>query len=544
MTRRDAQRADTRLDLIALLLLATLLFLPGLGARDLWNPSEPAYGLAVAEMHEAGEWLIPTANGERFLEKPILYFWLARIASLVFGLDEFSLRLPSFLSALVATAYVYLLGRRFGSPFFARAAGLMFITTISIAWSARQIQMDLAATAAVAATVYHGLDALERPRDAAPWAAAALAAGLGGLVRGPVAWVYAAIPLIGAWWGMRPKTLPAARSIAAATITLTAVLATWIAPLVWRGETGVLGESIVRQSFARFLNPWDHVQPWWYYLKYVWIDMAPWALLLPLAAAGTGRRRERRFAWIWLIGTMIFFSLSASKRSTYLMPAAPAVVLLAAGVVESLFGGTLDRVRRTVVLVLLGLAPLALLGLAWSAWDLRARHADYADTLTIAAGAFAIGALTIAVSLMFRGRERRAARSFWIVLAATQVFLGAWLLPQVNPFKSARGFATEVHAVAGDDPVSGYRLWVWRVDYVYYLGRRIGRVPDAARALDIWRDGQRHCMIVEQWKRDEFLQLVGRREPAVRRDVGSKQVDLYCNQKSSTTQPTDPPTPE
>ena len=88
------------------------------------------------------------------------------------------------------------------------------------------------------------------------------------------------------------------------------------------------------------------------------------------------------------------------------------------------------------------------------------------------------------------------------------------------------------------------RLWVWRVDYAYYLGRRTGHVLDPVQALEIWRGEQRHCLIVEQWRRDEFLQTVGEQVPAVRRNVGSKQVDLYCNKESSTPKPNKSPIPE
>jgi 4-amino-4-deoxy-L-arabinose transferase-like glycosyltransferase len=105
-------RSTVRRDIFVLCLLALVLFLPGLGSRDLWNPNEPTYGLAVAEMTDAGEWWIPTVNGVRFLEKPILYFWLARVATLVGGVNEFALRLPSLLAALVSVAFVYLLGLR------------------------------------------------------------------------------------------------------------------------------------------------------------------------------------------------------------------------------------------------------------------------------------------------------------------------------------------------------------------------------------------------------------------------------------------------
>ena len=52
--------AEQRRDLLWLAAAATLLFGVALGARDLWNPNEPIYGLAVREMAERGDWLLPT----------------------------------------------------------------------------------------------------------------------------------------------------------------------------------------------------------------------------------------------------------------------------------------------------------------------------------------------------------------------------------------------------------------------------------------------------------------------------------------------------
>ena len=110
-----------------------------------------------------------------------------------------------------------------------------------------------------------------------------------------------------------------------------------------------------------------------------------------------------------------------------------------------------------------------------------------------------------------------------------QLGLAGWLMPYANVFKSARGFAAETAAVVGDDRVSGYRLWVWRADYPYYLGRRIGRVETPEAAASAWNGTARHCMIVEEWSREEFLAAVGPAILRVGRDVGSKHVELYCN---------------
>ena len=57
-----------RRDLLLILLATATLFGVALGARDLWNPNEPVYGQAVAEMAARGDWLLPTVNGHDFGE--------------------------------------------------------------------------------------------------------------------------------------------------------------------------------------------------------------------------------------------------------------------------------------------------------------------------------------------------------------------------------------------------------------------------------------------------------------------------------------------
>ena len=70
---------------LALTIFAALLFLPGLGARDLWAPGEPIYGEVVRAMYERNDWLVPMLNGQIYTAKPILYFLLALIVSKLAG---------------------------------------------------------------------------------------------------------------------------------------------------------------------------------------------------------------------------------------------------------------------------------------------------------------------------------------------------------------------------------------------------------------------------------------------------------------------------
>jgi 4-amino-4-deoxy-L-arabinose transferase-like glycosyltransferase len=79
-----------------LCILAALLFLPGLGSRDFWAPVEPRYAEIARVMHAKGEWVVPSANGDLYTDKPILYFWLVLLGSaLAGGVNEWTVRLPS-----------------------------------------------------------------------------------------------------------------------------------------------------------------------------------------------------------------------------------------------------------------------------------------------------------------------------------------------------------------------------------------------------------------------------------------------------------------
>jgi len=69
-----SSREDRRA-VVILLLLSAIVFLPGLGSRDLWTPDEPRYAEAAREMTVTGQYLVPHLNGELYSQKPPLFFW-------------------------------------------------------------------------------------------------------------------------------------------------------------------------------------------------------------------------------------------------------------------------------------------------------------------------------------------------------------------------------------------------------------------------------------------------------------------------------------
>src|SRR5207302_60099 len=89
--------------------------------------------------------------------------------------------------------------------------------------------------------------------------------------------------------------------------------------------------------------------------------LAPWSLLLP--AALTRTRRADRFAAAYFWATFLFFTLSASRRSYYLLPVLPAAALLIAVVLMRTNPWRLVGVWLFAIGVLI--APIVLVPPSW-----------------------------------------------------------------------------------------------------------------------------------------------------------------------------------
>src|SRR5260370_39595038 len=67
-------------------------------------------------MAETGDWVTPRLYGKPWFEKPPLYYWGGAICFKLFGVGEAAARLPSAISALLATvAMAWLVWRIYGS---------------------------------------------------------------------------------------------------------------------------------------------------------------------------------------------------------------------------------------------------------------------------------------------------------------------------------------------------------------------------------------------------------------------------------------------
>jgi len=332
------------------LILATLgvCYFSHLGAIGFVGPDEPRYAWIARDMAETGDWVTPRLYGKPWFEKPVLYYWSAAACFKLFGVSEAAARLPSAISALLATlALAWLAWRLYGVET-ARWLLLLLPTSVGMIGFSHAAATDMPFSgmltiAMVCAAVVLGLTRDENtpilPRT--PWLALVLFGfflGLAVLAKGP-----AAIVLSGGavffWAAFTKRWRDAFRllhPVAIASFCLTAL--PWYV-LCARRNPDFFCAFIIEHNFQRFLTPeFQHIQPFWFYVPVLLVAFLPWiALLIWSSIVGALRLWRKRSlsesAWFlicWAGFCIIFFSISKSKLPGYVLPAVPAIGLLLA----------------------------------------------------------------------------------------------------------------------------------------------------------------------------------------------------------------------
>lgn len=480
-----ASLRDGRRDVVFVVLLGAFLFLPGLGNHDLWNPDEPRYFEVCREMAESGDLLVPHLNGRLYTEKPPLLFWSMCAAARVVGFNETAARLPSALAAIAAIAGVYLLGRLLFTLGAARLAAAVFATCGKILWQGHTGQIDMLLTCLVTWAVYFWARSWmeERPRWA--WLFYVFA-GLATLAKGPVGLLPPLLSIVAflAWYrdGQGLRRLRVGRGL----LLWAAVVLAWLVPAIWRGGEVYYQEILFKQNVTRYLDPWHHFQPWYYYLTVLPGDFFPWSFFLPASLAagfrylGGAERKRFFFALAWAVVTVVFFSVSPAKRTVYVLTMYPAMALLV--------GAGLDAAARAFAAS--AEPPMPRRWLTWPAVFVAGLFAVVVVALPwVAAGRPAVAPMgprfPLLVSLTLAWVPLGAAFADWLArrrrvyaaaaalaggMAVASVLIFTAVLPRLDVVKSARPMAAELTALAApDQPYAMYpRL---NAAFVYYTRR-------------------------------------------------------------------------
>jgi 4-amino-4-deoxy-L-arabinose transferase-like glycosyltransferase len=121
----------TRLTWLVLGFIA-LVYIGTCFAPVIFDDNEGLYAGAVREMHQSGNWLMPTVNGFPRVQKPPLVYWTMLVSTSVLGESEFALRLPNALATIGWIFATYLIARRLGGERFGLASAMILATMLGV----------------------------------------------------------------------------------------------------------------------------------------------------------------------------------------------------------------------------------------------------------------------------------------------------------------------------------------------------------------------------------------------------------------------------
>jgi 4-amino-4-deoxy-L-arabinose transferase-like glycosyltransferase len=337
-----------------ILILATLYicYFHNLDAIGLIGPDEPRYAWIARAMAETGDWVTPRLYGEPWFEKPVLYYWGAALSFKLFGVSDAAARLPSALSALLATlATAWLALRAYGAET-ARWLLLLLPTTVGMIGFSHAAATDMPFAAMLTIAMVFGARLLgllpeSSSPDAHPWLTSSISfnalalgffLGLAMLAKGPAAIVLSGGAVL-TWATFTKRWRDAFRCLHPISIATFCVTALPWYILCARRNPDFFRIFIIEHNFKRYLTPeFQHIQPFWFYIPVVLIAFVPWTLVLlwGLAPAISISFRNRRasslafFLLSYVVFCLVFFSASQSKLPGYILPAIPPIAVLVA----------------------------------------------------------------------------------------------------------------------------------------------------------------------------------------------------------------------
>ena len=321
--------------LLCVLLGARLLIM---ATTPVFEPSEARYAAISANMARTGNWFVPSFTYEgayqRFAGKPPLVFQAAAACCRVFGVNEFAVRLISFLSFLLLLVIVYYAVSISASRSAALLATGLCATSVALYATVGFCMIDSLLTCCVAGALllYWRLVNMEgqSPKHFTSLTICALL-GVGMLAKGPVTLALFGLPVLSdAIINRRRKPLLSVNWFWGAVFFLLITV-----PYFWVVETnqpGFLRYFFINENLMRFLvrdygDKYGAGRETFRGMAAIWalVVTLPWSLFVVFRRPSDWRR-ARPFASFLLLSVIVitlFWCMTSRVPISYLLPVVP-----------------------------------------------------------------------------------------------------------------------------------------------------------------------------------------------------------------------------
>lgn len=319
-------------ELYLIIVVAAVALYVNLGGWGVTETSEARFAEISYEMYQSGDYLHPRLLSIQHYHKPPVIYWITALAYHLFGPSTFAARFFLQIAVLLQIILVYHLTLLFFNkrqP--ALLSVLFYLSFTGLAISSRSLTADAWLNTFILGAIYFQTKRRITPRIKWFYAVCFLL-GLGFMTKGPVVFIVPVFvfPLINYHWPLPSKAFTWHNAGGIALFFITAL--PWYIYLFALNPL-FFDYFVVEHTINRFASEqFNRNQSFWFFFALLPAITSPW-LFLNVAGIKSYFHKpltEGQILWIWIVGTLLFFSLSSSKLILYILPVLPALAILTA----------------------------------------------------------------------------------------------------------------------------------------------------------------------------------------------------------------------
>lgn len=507
--------------LAALALLSLFCFLPGFFTLAPFDRDEARFAQASKQMLETGDIVDIRFQDEARHKKPVGIYWLQAASAGTWKAltgetnSIWPYRLPSLIGALLSVLLTALIGTKLFDARTGFAAGCLVATCLLLNAEARLAKTDAMLLASILGCLFILAKAFVqkaekklKPKDFFLfWGALAL----GVLIKGPIIFlVLGGLLLCLKVWKEPLSFLKKLRPVFGVPFALLLILP-WFVLIALKSGGSFYSDSAGHDLFAKIWEgqngggspPGMHALV---LMGVFWPASLPFLLALPWIIKAR-HDKPVRFLLAWVIPTWVVFEITFTKLPHYVLPAYPALAILAAAWALSELKDTSTKLWRSIILTIWVLVSA---GLAVVPLVLPLFLEDSFYLFAGMMGATALG-FGLAAANLFAAEKNLLALSF-TPLCGILLMLGlfGFALPNMEKLSPSRQMAAHITKdCAVPVATAGYN----EPSLVFLAGTKTQFLDDGAKLAEAMQSSPCTLGVVDEEKNEKFLATFAQTPP-------------------------------
>lgn len=313
-----------------LLILCLFIFFNGIGSYGLLDKDEPRYCGCALEMLENNDFIVPKFNFQDRFDKPVLFYWLIAASYKIFGVSDFSSRLPSGICAILCVLFTFYVGKNFFCSAFGFISAMVLASSLEFVLLGRRAATDMTLCLFFSSCLYSlflGYFVKDTKLKIFWVIVSGIFAGLSILTKGPVGILLPLIILSGFLLVRRQMDIKHLKIYFLICLIAVIIALPWYFQVHQITEGRFTDEFLFKHNLNRYTSVvGEHPGPVWFYIPVLFGGFMPWSFcligslfLIPRKVFNKSFNKFIAFCFVWFLIIFLFFSVSTTKLATYIL---------------------------------------------------------------------------------------------------------------------------------------------------------------------------------------------------------------------------------